>query len=174
MKEENIEELKQRIEYLEEKVEEWKHRYNSNRGKMANYKREVAKEVRERENKLQDKERELKYRENEVENKIIFLENTNFEDLKKEKLKIDELKQKVEDNDYINREQIKNDFENSKQKIIDELSKELIRWTEENDIDNQRSQGYVIGINKAKKIIKENMEFNFATSRLYIEKRKIL
>lgn len=42
--------------------------------------------------------------------------------------------------------------------IVDALSNELIRWTEENDIDNQRSLGYVIGIHKAKKVVKETFE----------------
>ena len=53
--------------------------------------------------------------------------------------------------------------ENEK-KIIDALSNELIRWTEENDIDNQRSQGYLIGINKAKKVVRETYESQTITS----------
>lgn len=49
-------------------------------------------------------------------------------------------------------------IKNNEEIIIKALSDELIRWTEENDIDNQRSQGYVIGINKAKKVVRETYE----------------
>lgn len=49
-------------------------------------------------------------------------------------------------------------IKNNEKIIVKALSDELIRWTEENDIDNQRSQGYVIGINKAKKVVRETYE----------------
>ena len=98
-----------------------------------------------------------------IKEKEEFLKNTNIESLRIEKQKIDKLRREVEENDDINRKQLSDDFELIKQQIIDKLSEELIRWTEEYDIDNERSQGYMIGINKAKKIIKENMIFKLKT-----------
>ena len=103
------------------------------------------------------------WKEEKLKEKEDFLKNTNIESLRIEKQKIDELRRKVEQNDDINRKQLSDDFELIKQQIIDKLSEELIRWTEEYDIDNERSQGYMIGINKAKKIIKENMIFKLKT-----------
>ena len=105
----------------------------------------------------------VKWKEEELKEKEDFLKNTNIESLRIEKQEIDELRRKVEQNDDINRKQLSDDFELIKQQIIDKLSEELIRWTEEYDIDNERSQGYMIGINKAKKIIKENMIFKLKT-----------
>ena len=143
-------------EELQQEVKKWKSKYKSQVGKMGAYKREVQQEVLDREKMVKWKEEELKEKEE-------FLKNTNIESLRIEKQKIDELRRKVEQNDDINRKQLSDDFELIKQQIIDKLSEELIRWTEEYDIDNERSQGYMIGINKAKKIIKENMIFKLKT-----------
>ena len=123
---------------------------------MGAYKTKVQREVLDREKMVRWKEEALKEKED-------FLKNTNIESLRIEKQKIDELRREVEQNDDINRKQLSDDFELIKQQIIDKLSEELIRWTEEYDIDNERSQGYMIGINKAKKIIKENMIFKLKT-----------
>ena len=147
---------KMSAEELQEEVEKWKSKYQSQVGKMGAYKTKVQQEVLEREKMVKWKEEELKEKED-------FLKNTNIESLRIEKQKIDELRRKVEQNDDINRKQLSDDFELIKQQIIDKLSEELIRWTEEYDIDNERSQGYMIGINKAKKIIKENMIFKLKT-----------
>ena len=144
------------VEELQEEVEKWKSKYKSQTGKMGAYKKKVQQEVLEREQMVKWKEEELKEKED-------FLKNTNIESLRIEKQKIDELRREVEQNDDINRKQLSDDFELIKQQIIDKLSEELIRWTEEYDIDNERSQGYMIGINKAKKIIKENMIFKLKT-----------
>ena len=144
------------VEELQEEVEKWKSKYKSQVTKMGAYKTKVQKEVLDREKMVKWKEEELKEKEE-------FLKNTNIESLRIEKQKIDELRRKVEQNDDINRKQLSDDFELIKQQIIDKLSEELIRWTEEYDIDNERSQGYMIGINKAKKIIKENMIFKLKT-----------
>ena len=143
-------------EELQQEVKKWKSKYQSQVGKMGAYKREVQKEVLDRERMVKWKEETLKEKED-------FLKNTNIESLRIEKQEIDELRRKVEQNDDINRKQLSDDFELIKQQIIDKLSEELIRWTEEYDIDNERSQGYMIGINKAKKIIKENMIFKLKT-----------
>ena len=144
------------VEELQQEVEKWKSKYQSQVGKMGAYKTKVQKEVLDREKMVKWKEEALKEKED-------FLKNTNIESLRIEKQKIDELRRKVEQNDDINRKQLSDDFELIKQQIIDKLSEELIRWTEEYDIDNERSQGYMIGINKAKKIIKENMIFKLKT-----------
>ena len=144
------------VEELQEEVEKWKSKYKSQVSKMGAYKTKVQREVFNREQMVKWKEEELKEKED-------FLKNTNIESLRIEKQKIDELRRKVEQNDDINRKQLSDDFELIKQQIIDKLSEELIRWTEEYDIDNERSQGYMIGINKAKKIIKENMIFKLKT-----------
>ena len=143
-------------EELQQEVEKWKSKYKSQVTKMGAYKTKVQKEVLDREKMVKWKEEELKEKE-------YFLKNTNIESLRIEKQEIDELRRKVEQNDDINRKQLSDDFELIKQQIIDKLSEELIRWTEEYDIDNERSQGYMIGINKAKKIIKENMIFKLKT-----------
>ena len=143
-------------EELQEEVKKWKSKYKSQVSKMGAYKTKVQKEVLHREKMVKWKEEELKKKEE-------FLKNTNIESLRIEKQEIDELRRKVEQNDDINRKQLSDDFELIKQQIIDKLSEELIRWTEEYDIDNERSQGYMIGINKAKKIIKENMIFKLKT-----------
>ena len=144
------------VEELQQEVKKWKSKYKSQVSKMGAYKTKVQKEVLDREQMVKWKEEELKEKED-------FLKNTNIESLRMEKQKIDELRRKVEQNDDINRKQLSDDFELIKQQIIDKLSEELIRWTEEYDIDNERSQGYMIGINKAKKIIKENMIFKLKT-----------
>ena len=144
------------VEELQQEVKKWKSKYQSQVGKMGAYKAKVQKEVLDREKMVRWKEETLKEKED-------FLKNTNIESLRIEKQKIDELRRKVEKNDDINRKQLSDDFELIKQQIIDKLSEELIRWTEEYDIDNERSQGYMIGINKAKKIIKENMIFKLKT-----------
>ena len=144
------------VEGLKQEVEKWKSKYKSQVSKMGAYKTKVQREVLNREQMVKWKEEELKEKED-------FLKNTNIESLHIEKQKIDELRRKVEQNDDINRKQLSDDFELIKQQIIDKLSEELIRWTEEYDIDNERSQGYMIGINKAKKIIKENMIFKLKT-----------
>ena len=144
------------VEELQQEVKKWKSKYQSQVGKMGAYKTKVQREVLDREQMVKWKEEELKEKED-------FLKNTNIESLRIEKQKIDELRRKVEQNDDINRKQLSDDFELIKQQIIDKLSEELIRWTEEYDIDNERSQGYMIGINKAKKIIKENMIFKLKT-----------
>ena len=144
------------VEELQEEVKKWKSKYQSQVAKMGAYKTKVQKEVLDREKTVKWKEKVLKEKEE-------FLKNTNIESLRIEKQKIDELRIKVEQNDDINRKQLSDDFELIKQQIIDKLSEELIRWTEEYDIDNERSQGYMIGINKAKKIIKENMIFILKT-----------
>ena len=143
-------------EELQEEVEKWKSKYKSQVSKMGAYKTKVQREVLDREEMVKWKEEELKEKED-------FLKNTNIESLRIEKQEIDELRRKVEQNDDINRKQLSDDFELIKQQIIDKLSEELIRWTEEYDIDNERSQGYMIGINKAKKTIKENMIFKLKT-----------
>ena len=147
---------KMSAEELQEEIEKWKSKYKSQVSKMGAYKTKVQKEVLDREKMVRWKEEALKEKED-------FLKNTNIESLRIEKQKIDELRRKVEQNDDINRKQLSDDFELIKQQIIDKLSEELIRWTEEYDIDNERSQGYMIGINKAKKIIKENMIFKLKT-----------
>ena len=144
------------VEELQQEVKKWKSKYQSQVGKMGAYKTKVQREVLDREKMVRWKEEELKEKED-------FLKNTNIESLRIEKQKIDELRREVEQNDDINRKQLSDDFELIKQQIIDKLSEELIRWTEEYDIDNERSQGYMIGINKAKKIIKENMIFKLKT-----------
>ena len=144
------------VEELQQEVKKWKSKYQSQVGKMGAYKTKVQQEVLDREKMVKWKEEELKEKED-------FLKNTNIESLRIEKQKIDELRREVEQNDDINRKQLSDDFELIKQQIIDKLSEELIRWTEEYDIDNERSQGYMIGINKAKKIIKENMIFKLKT-----------
>ena len=144
------------VEELQQEVKKWKSKYKSQVSKMGAYKTKVQKEVLDREQMVKWKEEELKEKED-------FLKNTNIESLRMEKQKIDELRREVEQNDDINRKQLSDDFELIKQQIIDKLSEELIRWTEEYDIDNERSQGYMIGINKAKKIIKENMIFKLKT-----------
>ena len=144
------------VEELQQEVKKWKSKYQSQVGKMGAYKTKVQREVLDREKMVRWKEEALKEKEN-------FLKNTNIESLRIEKQKIDELRREVEKNDDINRKQLSDDFELIKQQIIDKLSEELIRWTEEYDIDNERSQGYMIGINKAKKIIKENMIFKLKT-----------
>ena len=144
------------VEELQQEVEKWKSKYKSQVSKMGAYKTKVQREVLDREKMVRWKEEALKEKED-------FLKNTNIESLRMEKQKIDELRRKVEQNDDINRKQLSDDFELIKQQIIDKLSEELIRWTEEYDIDNERSQGYMIGINKAKKIIKENMIFKLKT-----------
>ena len=144
------------VEELQEEVKKWKSKYQSQVGKMGAYKTKVQREVLDREKMVKWKEEALKEKED-------FLKNTNIESLRIEKQKIDELRSEVEQNDDINRKQLSDDFELIKQQIIDKLSEELIRWTEEYDIDNERSQGYMIGINKAKKIIKENMIFKLKT-----------
>ena len=143
-------------EELQQEGEKWKSKDKSQVSKMGAYKTKVQREVLNREIMVKRKEEELKEKEE-------FLKNTNIESLRIEKQKIDELRRKVEQNDDINRKQLSDDFELIKQQIIDKLSEELIRWTEEYDIDNERSQGYMIGINKAKKIIKENMIFKLKT-----------
>ena len=144
------------VEELQQEVEKWKSKYKSQVSKMGAYKTKVQREVLNREQMVKWKEEELKEKED-------FLKNTNIESLRIEKQKIDELRREVEQNDDINRKQLSDDFELIKQQIIDKLSEELIRWTEEYDIDSERSQGYMIGINKAKKIIKENMIFKLKT-----------
>ena len=144
------------VEELQQEVKKWKSKYKSQVSKMGAYKTKVQREVLNREQMVKWKEEELKEKED-------FLKNTNIESLRIEKQKIDELRREVEQNDDINRKQLSDDFELIKQQIIDKLSEELIRWTEEYDIDNERSQGYMIGINKAKKIIKENMIFKLKT-----------
>ena len=144
------------VEELQQEVKKWKSKYQSQVGKMGAYKTKVQREVLDREKMVRWEEEALKEKED-------FLKNTNIESLRIEKQKIDELRRKVEQNDDINRKQLSDDFELIKQQIIDKLSEELIRWTEEYDIDNERSQGYMIGINKAKKIIKENMIFKLKT-----------
>ena len=156
MKEMSKEELQEEVKKLQEEAKKWKFKFQSQVGKMAAYKTKVQQEVR-------DREIRLKWKEEEIERKENFFENTNIETLRIEKQNIDELRRKVEQNDDINRKQLSDDFELMKQQIIDKLSEELIRWTEEYDIDNERSQGYMIGINKAKKIIKENMIFELKT-----------
>ena len=145
------------VEELQQEVKKWKSKYQSQVGKMGAYKTKVQREVLDREKMVRWKEEALKEKED-------FLKNTNIESLRIEKQKIDELRRKVEQNDDINRKQLSDDFELIKQQIIDKLSEELIRWTEEYDIDSERSQGYMIGINKAKKIIKENMIFKLKTN----------
>ena len=144
------------VEELQQEVKKWKSKYQSQVGKMGAYKTKVQREVLDREQMVKWKEEALKEKED-------FLKNTNIESLRIEKQKIDELRREVEQNDDINRKQLSDDFELIKQQIIDKLSEELIRCTEEYDIDNERSQGYMIGINKAKKIIKENMIFKLRT-----------
>ena len=144
-------------EELQEEVNKWKSKYKSQISKMGAYKKKTQREVLNRETMVKWKEEELKEKEE-------FLKNTNIESLRIEKQKIDELRREVEKNDDINRKQLSDDFELIKQQIIDKLSEELIRWTENYDIDSERSQGYMIGINKAKKIIKENMIFKLKTN----------
>lgn len=150
---ENIKEMQREIEHWKKEAIEMTRRYKSQCSKMGGYKTKVAKEVRER-------EQELKWTEERIDDKIKFLEANNYEDFKAKQDNIDKLRREVEQRDRENRDSLRENFEKSKQNIIDELSKELIRWTEENDIDNLRSQGYVIGINKAKKIIREKLKLN--------------
>lgn len=150
------------IELLKNQVELWKGKYRSQTSRMGAYKTKIQKEVKEREDAVEWKEKA-------IERDKKFLEENNFEDLEKEYNKIYELKRKVEHYDYENRKQLEDDFKDIKNKIIDELSKELVRWTEEKDIDNQRSQGYLIGITKAKKIIKENFVFELKTRPLSLQ-----
>lgn len=150
------------IELLKNQVELWKSKYRSQTSRMGAYKTKIQKEVKEREDAVEWKEKA-------IERDKKFLEENNFEDLEKEYNKIYELKRTVEHYDDENRKQLEDDFKDIKNKIIDELSKELVRWTEENDVDNQRSQGYLIGINKAKKIIKENFVFELKTRPLRLQ-----
>ena len=117
------------VEELQQEVKKWKSKYQSQVGKMGAYKTKVQREVLDREQMVKWKEEELKEKED-------FLKNTNIESLRIEKQKIDELRRKVEQNDDTNRKQLSDDFELIKQQIIDKLSEELIRWTEEYDIDN--------------------------------------
>ena len=165
VKEMSKEELQEEVKKLQEEAENWKSKYKSQVSKMAGYKTNVQREVRNREISVKWKEEEIERREN-------FLKNTNIESLRIEKQNIDELRRKVEQNDDINRKQLSDDFELMKQQIIDKLSEELIRWTEEYDVDNERSQGYMIGINKAKKIIKENMIFKLKTDSVRLMRIK--
>ena len=154
LKEMSKEELQEEVKKLQEEAEKWESKFRSQVGKMSAYKTKVQQEVR-------DREKRVKWKEEEIERKEKFFENTNIETLRIEKQNIDELRRKVEQNDDINRKQLSDDFELMKQQIIDKLSEELIRWTEEYDVDNERSQRYMIGINKAIKIIKETMIFVF-------------
>ena len=165
LKEMSKEELQEEVKKLQEEAENWKSKYKSQISKMSAYKTNVQREVR-------DREFRVKWKEEEIERKEKFFENTNIETLRIEKQNIDELRRKVEKNDDINRKQLSDDFELMKQQIIDKLSEELIRWTEEYDIDNERSQGYMIGINKAKKIIKENMIFKLKTDSVRLMRIK--
>ena len=156
VKEMSKEELQEEVKKLQEEAEKWESKFRSQVSKMGAYKTKVQQEIR-------DREFRVKWREEEIERKEKFFENTNIETLRIEKQNIEELRIKVEQNDDANRKQLSDDFELMKQQIIDKLSEELIRWTEEYDVDNERSQGYMIGINKAKKIIKENMIFKLKT-----------
>lgn len=137
-------------EQLIEEIEKLNSKIHSLIGEKGAYKAKVTKEIKERERKIKDKEIS-------IEEKINFLNNNNYDELRKQKDEIikehSELYKKQ--NEYMRK--CNEDFENGKQEIINKLSEELIRWTEEYDIDNERSQGYLIGINKAKKIIKENL-----------------
>ena len=151
-----IQDLQQKNKELAEELKEWKHKYKSQCSKMGAYKQKVSKEIRERERKIGIKEWKLEDREREITRKENFLETTDYESLSN-------LKHEILEDKRINREQLRKDFEKAKENIINELSDELIRWTEANDIDNPRSQGYVIGINKAKKIIREKMNFHLET-----------
>lgn len=165
LKEMSKEELQEEVKKLQEEAESWKSKYKSQISKMGAYKTKVQQEVR-------DREFRVKWKEEEIERKEKFFENTNIETLRIEKQNIEELRRKVERNDDINRKQLSDDFELMKQQIIDKLSEELIRWTEEYDVDNERSQGYMIGINKAKKIIKENMIFKLKTDSVRLMRIK--
>ena len=128
----------------------YKMKYHQKCGEMGHYKQTTAKEVREREKIVESKERKLQQIEK-------TLDTTTYEKIikKEEYLK----KREVEIENIISERKWELDkkFNDAKEKIIDLLSKELINWTENYDIDNQRSQGYIIGINKAKKIIREEM-----------------
>lgn len=150
-------------ETLENQVEHWKSMYRSQCSKMGAYKTKVQREVLNREIIVKQKEEELKRKED-------FIKNNNYDKLRKEKNEINDLRKEIEKRDNANREQLRLDFEVIKQSIKDELSKELIRWSEEYDIDNERSRGYMIGINKAKKIIDENMVFKLTTNSIAIDR----
>lgn len=162
--EEAIEEMKlSEIETLENQVEHWKSMYKSQCSKMGAYKTKVQQEVLNREKNVKWKEEALKRKEE-------FIKNNNYDELYKEKQKLNDLRKEIEKRDNINREQLRLDFETIKQSIKDELSQELIRWSEEYDIDNERSRGYMIGINKAKKIIDENMMFKLTKNSIAIDR----
>lgn len=154
---------KSEIETLKNQIKLWKSKYQSQCSKMGAYKTKIQKEVKQREDDVKWKEEWIKQKEE-------FLKNNNYESIREEANKVNNERKEVERKDFENRKQLEKDFETMKQEIIDELSQELIRWTEENDIDNQRSQGYIIGINKAKKIIKEKLIFKLKEKTIYLER----
>lgn len=144
-------------------IEEQSHKIRCFAGEKGSYKAKVTKEVKEREQRIKDKE-EL------IASKIKFLEENNYESLKEEKKQNLKLRDEAERLDEENRKQLEILFNNSKEEIIKQLSDELIRWTEEFDISTEKSQGYLIGINKAKKIIKENLKFKLDNKSIAIKR----
>lgn len=141
---------------------DYKHKYKSKCSEFGAYKKKVQQEVRKREFNVELREKRVKEKE-------LFLEKSNYVDLNNKYIELQHKVRKVYDYDRENRKQLEKEFENIKNNIIDKLSEELVRFTELYDVDNEKTQGYLIGINKAKKIIKEEMNFKLIHKSLNVE-----
>lgn len=155
LQEENTE-LKEQIENLQEEItqlrEEKRHLTSSNNA----YKGQITMKV----NKAVEHERwELEHKEKELQEKENILKEYNIDELEE---KIKELKNSVKiitDLNEENKEIVQNVFEECKNKINEELTQEFERFSEK-DNDSDKTCGYLIGINKSKKIIRENLKIS--------------
>ena len=102
---------------------------------------------------LENKQKELNDLKYDLERKETIINNFD----------ISELNSKIKELDNLNTaiiESLPKSFDKIKGKIIQELSEEFERFSEKNSNDD-RACGYLIGINKAKKIIRENLKVNY-------------
>ena len=131
-------------------VSENKSLKNKNNYLKGSITREVNQRLQHERIDLENKERELNNLRDDLEKKQKIINNFD----------IDELNTKIEELQNLNDaiiHSLPNSFDEIKEQIIKELTEEFERFSEK-DNNTDRTCGYLIGINKAKKIIREKLK----------------
>ena len=156
------EKLREQIEKInlpkmEKTIKDLTHENKSLKGKNNYLKGSITREVNAKllseKVILENKQKELNDLKYDLERKETIINNFD----------ISELNSKIKELDNLNEaiiESLPKSFDKIKGKIIQELSEEFERFSEKNSNDD-RACGYLIGINKAKKIIRENLKVNY-------------
>ena len=104
-----------------------------------------------------EKRNELKKTIEEYKRKMCIMEDYEMKEfwsksIEEEKNKLREERQQL----YNSQKEFKEKIITTKNKVMESLDKEYIRYSDEYDMSNERNLGYLIGIKKTKKIIEES------------------